>query len=143
MPSARLSLSAMTTSRADRLRRRAPIHAASARRYRRNADALLERGEPESAGALLYESAKRCINAIANQQGDNPVKTTAKVAALQSVVIQGLTDFDLMRGWRGATSLHTHADQGYLNEAQFQDAWRTTQAFISEMLATYDRDHHQ
>ena len=109
----------MTTSRADRLRRRAPIHAASARRYRRNANTLLERGEPESAGALLYESAKRCINAIANQQGGNPVKTTAKVLALQSVAAQGLTDFDLMRGWRNATSLHTHADQGHLTDAQF------------------------
>ena len=124
----------MTTSRADRLRRRAPIHVASARRYRRNADALLERGEPESAGALLYESAKRCINAIANQQGNNPVKTTAKVAALRSVAAQGLTDFDLMRGWQSATYLHTHADQGHLTASDFLVAWGTTQAFIAEML---------
>ena len=132
----------MTASRADRLRRRAPIHAAIARRYRRNADALLERGEPESAGALLYESAKRCINAIANQQGDNPVKTTAKVAALQSIVAQQLTDFDLMRAWRNAASLHTHADQGHLTDAQFLVAWETTQAFIAEMLSIYNRGHH-
>ena len=48
-----------------------------------------------------------------------------------------------MRGWRGAASLHTHADQGYLNEAQFQDAWGTTQAFIAEMLVIYDQGYHQ
>ena len=132
----------MTTGRADRLRRRAQSHAASARRYRRNADALLAQGEPESAGALLYEAAKRCINAIANRQGDNPVKTTAKVAALHSVAAQGFTDFDLIHGWRNATSLHTHADQGQLADAQFLIAWGTTQAFIAEMLAIYDRSHY-
>ena len=34
---------------------------------------LLERdADLDSAGALLYESAKQCINAVANQEGINP-----------------------------------------------------------------------
>ena len=115
------------------------MHAASARRYRRNAEALHQQDELESAGALLYEAAKRCINAVANQQGSNPVKTTAKVQALQAVVAQGFTNVDLIRGWYAASYLHSHADQSRLSDAEFDDAWEVTQAFITEMLAIYAR----
>ena len=129
----------MTTPRAERFRQRAGLHAASARRYRRNAEVLHQQGELESAGALLYEAAKRCINAVANQQGDNPVKTTTKFQALSRIVEQGLTNFDLYHGWYNASYLHSHADQSRLSDDEFDDAWETAQTFITEMLAIYDR----
>ena len=129
----------MMTPRAERFRQRAGLHAASARRYRRNAETLHRQGEREAAGALLYEAAKRCINAVANQQGDNPVKTTTKFRALSRVVEQGLTDFDLHHGWHNASNLHSHADQSRLSDAEFDDAWEVTQTFITEMLNIYDQ----
>ena len=125
----------MTTRRAGVFRRRAEEHRAAALRYRNDADDLLREGKRESAGALLYESAKRCINAIANQQGSNPVRTAAKFQFLRSLAAQGHTAFDLLRGWHSASSLHSHADQGHLTDAAFAEDWGTAQTFITEMLA--------
>ena len=115
------------------------MHAASARRYRHNAEALHQQDELESAGALLYEAAKRCVNAVANQQGNNPVKSTAKFRGLQAIVAQGITRFDLIRGWQAASYLHSHADQSRLSNAEFDDAWEVTQTFITEMLNIYEQ----
>ena len=131
----------MTGNRAAVFRRRAADHAAIARRYRRNADALLQQGERESAGELLYGAAKRCINAVANGRGHNPVRTTAKFNALQSIIADTTTAIDLHRGWHAAANLHTHGDQSHLTDDEFQAAWESTQAFIAAMLEIYNRDN--
>ena len=133
----------MTTRRAEVFRRRANEHRAAALRFRNNADALRRQGEDESAGTLLYEAAKRCINAIANQQGVNPVVTSAKFQFLQSIAAQAGSSFNLMIGWRSARNLHAHADQSYLNDADFAVDWDNTQTFITEMLTIYDRGQPQ
>ena len=128
----------MTTGRAAAFRRRAVGHAENARRYRRNADALLRDGERESAGELLYSAAKRCINAITNQQGDNPVKTQAKINALRRILLRAGRS-GLMDGWQAAARLHIHADQSVLDLVQFTRDWDTAQSFVVAMLDIYDR----
>ena len=130
----------MTTGRAAMFRLRAAGHADNARRYRRNADALLRDGEQESAGELLYGAAKRCINAIANRQGDNPVKTQAKIAALHRILLRA-GNSRLLDGWQAAARLHIHADQSILDPVQFARDWDNAQTFIAAMLEIYNRDN--
>ena len=131
----------MTQQSYRRLRRRAEIHSDAARRYRHNANALRSQGENASAGALLYEAAKSCINAVANQQGSNPVKTAVKFRFLQSLAAVTVTESDLIDGWDNAESLHTHADQFHLDDSDFSMAYSAAQAFIAEMLDIYHRDN--
>ncbi len=130
----------MTSDRAAAFRRRAAGHAEIARRYRRNADALLQQGERESAGELLYGAAKRCINAVANLRGHNPVMTTSKLNALQSIIADTDSAIDLNRAWREAVNWHTHGDQSHLTDDEFKAAWEITQAFIAAMLNIYHRE---
>lgn len=130
----------MTSSRAESFRSRAAQHAASARRYQRNAAALLAQGELESAGELLYCAAKRGINAVAGQRGENPVRTHEKVRLLRSIAVRAGAGIDLMDHWRAAARLHAHGDQSYLTDNEFQDAWDRTQAFIAAMLDLYHRE---
>lgn len=130
----------MIGDRTAALGRRAAGHAEIARRYRRNAGALLQQGERESAGELLYGAAKRCINAVANRRGQNPVRTSAKLNALQSITSDTASAIDLNRGWREAVNLHTHGDQSHLTDDEFRAAWESTQAFIAEMLDIYHRE---
>ncbi len=119
---------------------KAAWHYARALRYRQDARLLLERdGNPYSAGALLYESAKQCINALANQQGVNPGSTGAKLRFLTDIAEQESSSPTLRQDWDAATQLHIHADQGYLDEGKFAEAWATAQAFIEEMLLLYAR----
>ena len=122
-------------------RQRAVIHSAAARRYRHNANTLRSQRENASAGALLYESAKSCINAIANQQGSNPVKTGIKFRFLQSFAANESVASDLLDGRYAAESLHTHADQFHLDNSDFSTAWSAAQAFIAAMLDIYHRDN--
>ena len=118
---------------------KAAWHAAMARDYRRDAQSLLEQGSHLfSTGALLYESAKQCINAVANQRGVNPVSTAAKLNFLQGVSEQEPGFADLMTNWRAVTRLHSHADQGHLNEATFAGYLALAQTFIDRMLLLYD-----
>ena len=130
----------MMTGRVATFCRRAAGHADNARRYRRNAGVLLRDGEQESAGELLYSSAKRCINAIANRQGDNPVKTQAKIAALRRILRRAGNN-RLMDGWQTAARLHIHADQSILYAVQFARDWDNAQTFITAMLDIYNRDN--
>lgn len=129
----------MTTGRVAAFQRRAAGHAENARRYRSNADALLRDGETESAGELLYGAAKRCINAIANQQGDNPVKTQAKVNALRRILLRASSS-ELMDGWQAAARLHIHADQSHLNADEFNTDWSSAHAFVAAMLDIYQQE---
>ena len=117
---------------------KAAWHEAMARGYRRDALGLLAQGgHPFSAGALLYESAKQCINAVANQRGVNPVATQAKLDFLRGLAEQEPELPDLLTNWRAATRLHSHADQGHLDAAEFAGYLALAQAFIDEMLLLY------
>ena len=91
------------TSASDRYRRRAEGHRARAVSYRDDANLLLTQyGKPDSAGALIYESAKQCINAIANWNGQNPGATGGKTRHLETIAAQPPGDsFDLVAGCGG------------------------------------------
>ena len=130
----------MTSGRAESFRRRAAQHAASARRHQRNAAALLAPGERESAGELLYCAAKRCINAVAGQRDENPVRTHEKVRSLRSIASRSSVGINLVDGWRAAARLHAHGDQSYLADHEFAADWETAQAFIAAMLDLYHRE---
>ena len=127
------------TSASDRYRRRAEGHRARAVSYRDDANLLLTQyGKPDSAGALIYESAKQCINAIANWNGQNPGATGGKTRHLETIAAQPPGDsFDLVAGWRAASLLHINADRGHLTEARFQETWLLAQVFIDDMLSIY------
>lgn len=121
-----------------RHRRMAEWHLSMAGTYRADAELMLERSSAHSAGALLYESAKQCLNAVANQQGENPGYTRAKTLFLESLGEQPVGGrFDLERGWSAASRLHIHADRGHLDRNDFRDAWVTAQDFIDDMLDIY------
>lgn len=120
---------------------RAVRHHAMALNYRRQSALLLEReGDRDCAAALAYESAKQCINAVANQRGDNPGSTGAKVNALRSISELEQTGTTLMGNWRAATQLHIHADRGHLTATEFMESWQQAQAFINAMLSIYHRN---
>lgn len=106
-----------------------------ARNYRADANLMLERDRPYSAGALLYESAKQCVNALANQQGQNPGYTRAKTQFVRNIAEPyPRTRSELRDGWQSASRLHIHADRGHLDEEDFHQDWRITQTFIADML---------
>ena len=122
-----------------RSRRRAEWHRERAIGYRDDANLLMQQyGHSYSAGALLYESAKQCVNALANQAGKNPGSTGAKKAYLYALAQEPPGDqYDLESGWLAASHLHIHADRGNLDEAGFRDSWADTQIFIADLLAIY------
>ena len=108
------------------------------RSYREDAASMLEQDRPYSAGALLYESAKQSVNAVANQQGQNPGYTRAKTQYVRNIAEQhSSASSDLSAGWRAASHLHIHADRGHLDEDDFHQDWLVTQAFIADMMAIY------
>ena len=112
-----------------------------ARNYRDRAELLRERySDSNSAGALLYESAKQCINAVANQRGENPATTGAKIRALQSVADEERERIpNLMANWRAAVGLHIHADRLHLSDEEFREFWNYAHVFIGDMLDIYAR----
>ena len=113
-------------------------HEAMARNYRSRARLLFgQYGDLDSAGALLYESAKQCINAVANQNGINPGPIRAKMQFLVSIADRDSATLDLIRHWEGAGALHIHADRGHLARQDFLEAWTSAQAFINQMLLVY------
>ncbi|MCY4560426.1 MAG: hypothetical protein OXF79_29505 [Chloroflexi bacterium] len=131
----------MSSSRSEQYRERAIRHEARARNYRRQAGLLLQRdSDADCAAALLYESAKQCINAVANQRDQNPGTTGGKVSALREITTEVPNGPTLMQNWQRADRLHIHADRGNLNPAEFAEAWEQAQAFIDTMLNIYQRD---
>ena len=96
----------MTTNNpSDQYLQRAVRHEARARNYRRQANLLLERdNDTDCAGALLYESAKQCINAVANQRGRNPGTTGGKVNVVRELVREDPSGTLLMQNWQRAAS---------------------------------------
>ena len=118
--------------------RRAVRHEARARNYLQKAEMLLnEYNDPDSAGALLYEAAKQCINAVANQRGTNPGSTGGKVNELRSIETQHTDYPNLMKRWRLADNLHIHADREFLTASQYAEAWDGARSFIDDMLSIY------
>ena len=117
---------------------RAIHHEARARNYLQKAEMLLnEYADPDSASALMYEAAKQCINAIANQRGANPGTTGGKVNALRSMEADYPNYPDLMWRWRHADKLHIHADRGILSDEEFRTCWYWARSFIDDMLTIY------
>lgn len=122
----------------DPFQSRAERHEARARNYLQKAEMLLnEYADPDSAGALMYEAAKQCVNAVANQRGANPGTTGAKINALRSIATQHSDYPDLMRDWRFANNLHIHADREFLTDTEYAESWASARAFITDMLAIY------
>ena len=107
--------------------------------YRADADLMLERGRPHSTGTLLYESAKQCLNAVANKRGRNPTHTREKMYYLGDLVDQYPDRQPVLKdGWRAALDLHLHADRGNLTENDFSEYWYSAQTFIDNMLEIYE-----
>ncbi len=99
---------------------------------------MLERdGDFDSAAALMYESAKQCINALANQEGGNPGSSAAKERFLHDVANRPNSPLNLFLQWKSATQLHIHADRGHLEDEEFTDRWALTHLFIENMLLLY------
>lgn len=99
------------------------------------------RGSPHSAGTLLYESAKQCLNAVANKRGRNPVHTREKMRYLGDLVNQYPDSQSILQdGWRAALNLHVHADRGNLTENDFSESWYSAQTFIADMLEIYEEE---
>ena len=119
--------------------RGAAWHRAEAGNFLRQANFIREQnGHFGSAGALLYEAAKQCINAVANRNGVNPGTTGAKLQFLRRVSEEDSSYQDLMQNWQAAAKLHIHADRGHLDGQEFEDAWLGAETFINEMLDIYD-----
>ena len=117
---------------------RAARHEARARNYLQKAEMLLnEYDDPDSSGALMYEAAKQCVNAIANQRGTNPGSTVSKVSALRSLVEEQPGPTDLMRDWGHANKLHIHADREILTDTEHAASWEGARSFIDDMLTIY------
>lgn len=109
--------------------------------YRADARLLLERGSLHSAGTVLYESAKQCLNAVANKRGQNPVYTREKMRYLEDIAGQYPDGQSILKdGWQAALILHLHADRGNLADDAFQLNWRNAQVFIDDMLEIYEEE---
>ena len=91
----------------------------------------------DAAGALMYEAAKQCVNAVANLHGRDPQDNRAKMGEINAIVAEGFTVFDLVEGSRAAWELHIHADQATLLPDRFGDRFNTAADFIDEMQAIY------
>ena len=111
---------------------------ATARDYRRLAELLREQeGGDGAAGAILYEAAKQCINAVANQHGVNPGPTGAKVRFLDSLAEVEMEIPYLLRNWHSASDLHINADRLTMRQDDLETAWSNGQTFIAQMLQIY------
>ena len=109
-----------------------------AREYLRLARLLREReGSNNAAGAMLYESAKQCINAVANQRGQDPGPTAAKYYFLVSLEEEDISRATLTNRWHAAIDLHINADRLNLSDSQLEDAWHEAQLFVERMLQIY------
>ena len=107
--------------------------------YRQLAILLREQANgDDAAGALLYEAAKQCINALASQRGLNPGTTGAKRRFLADVATE-MSNPDLMDYWQSAADLHINADRLNMSEPDFEAAWTNAQVFINQMLQIYAR----
>lgn len=90
-----------------------------------------------AGGALLYEAAKQCVNAVANLSGIDPQANHEKMAALRAIV-NAYPDYpDLIGDSREAWILHIHADQIDLTPDRLASALARTGRFIADMRSIY------
>ena len=90
-----------------------------------------------AGGALLYEAAKQCVNAVANLGGIDPQANHEKMAALRAIVNAHPGYPDLIGDSREAWILHIHADQIDLAPDRLASALERTGRFIADMRAIY------
>lgn len=129
-----------------------PGPAKAARHYRRSgqyqnlaqgllADASTDASAAEiltaSAGALLYEAAKQCVNAVANLNGLDPQANHEKMAALRTIANTHPNYPDLQDASIAAWHLHIHADQFNLPPNDLASALAQTRRFIAAMQSIY------
>ena len=129
-----------------------PGPAKAARHYRRAgeyyelAQGFLTRasGDAEAAdilvaagGALLYEAAKQCVNAVANLTGRDPQANHEKMAALRVIANAHPTYPNLIGDSRMAWELHIHADQEHLTPRELTAYSESTRRFIMDMRSIY------
>lgn len=125
---------------------KAELHYRSARQYREMAQIARAASTgtvdyvvlTAGTGALLYEAAKQCVNAVANLRGQDPKRNQEKLAEISSIAADQYTGFDLIRGARAAWRLHIHADQFDLPREEFDQSFAAASSFITEMLAIYE-----
>ena len=120
---------------------RAVRHESRARNYRRQAELLLERDDDlDCAAALIYESAKQCINAVANQRGLNPTRTGNKERFLAGIGQEDDAPEIPMGMWKQVGLLHVYADREHLTREAFMESWEWSLLFIEQMLFIYARN---
>lgn len=125
---------------------KAQWHYQRADAYRELAEGMLERSRTaaeraevlaDAAGALLYEAAKQCVNAVANLRGQDPQDNRAKMDEINAIVAEGFTVLDLIEGARAAWELHIHADQGGLLPDRFAGRFAMATDFVDEMQTIF------
>ena len=90
-----------------------------------------------AAGALLYEAAKQCVNAVANRNGRDPQGNHEKMAELRTIANAHPNYPDLLEGSRAAWHLHIHADQVNLTPDELATALEKAAGFIADMRSIY------
>lgn len=126
----------MTASSRDQ--QRAARFESRARNYQRQAQRMFgQDNDPDCAAILIYEAAKQCINAVANQHGLNPGPTGAKEDFLDSIAGHTGTPANLVSWWKSAAQLHIYADREHLSQTDYAEAWARAEAFIAYMLGLY------
>ena len=108
-------------------------HYRAAVRLKARAERLYEEGELEAAAELLYMSAKRAINAVANSRSRDPISTRAKYRQLKRIARAEPDGARLLTLWDSAWRLHTYADQ-MPELATLERDWRGALEFIVRML---------
>ena len=125
---------------------KAELHYRSARQYRELAQIVMSTSTnavesdilAAGAGALLYECAKQCVDAVANLHGRDPKGNHEKMDEIYRVMADHPAYPDLLIGSTAAWYLHIHADQFDLPREEFDRNFAATTSFITEMLAIYE-----
>ena len=90
-----------------------------------------------AGGALLYEAAKQCVNAVANLNGRDPQGNHEKMAALRAIANAHPAYTRLIRDSGQSWALHIHADQGDLLPDELATALERAARFIADMRSIY------
>ena len=125
---------------------KAALHYRRAGEYYELAPAILARASgaadaadilTASSGALLYEAAKQCVNAVANLNGRDPQANHEKMAELSAIANAHPSYTSLIRDAGASWALHIHADQANLPPDDLASALEQTRRFIVDMRRIY------
>ncbi len=133
-PEARLAKAARHYQRAGQYQSLAQSLRAGARVDADGADAEILTA---AAGALRYEAAKQCVNAVANLTGRDPQANHEKMAALRAIADAHPNYPNLIDDSRAAWHLHIHADQFNLPPGRLASAQERTARFVAYMMSIY------